>query len=266
MTATQQLAAEYRPSQTPAQDFDALFHGEHRFHGFARVARIADPALPPEIAPFSFLSAGLARHLIDELDLRPRQRLADLGCGRGGPGLWLARTARAELVGVDFSPVAIECAREHAETTALPHPARFLVGDLTATGLDEASVAAAVSIDALQYAHDRDTAAREIRRILRPGGRLVLTGWHPRTPGDPRVPERHRYTDWPGLLHNAGFASVRCHHRPAWDTAWTRIYRIALSLGDPGEDTALAGLQDEAHRRLRTAHLLRRVAITAELP
>ncbi len=59
---------------------------------------------------------------------------------------------------------------------------------------------------------------------------------------------------------------MRCHHRRAWDTTWTRIYRIALSLGDPGKDTVLAGCQDEAHRRLRTAHLLRRVAITAELP
>ncbi|MFE9476880.1 hypothetical protein [Streptomyces griseofuscus] len=40
-------------------------------------------------------------------------------------------------------------------------------------------------------------------------------------------------------------------------------YRVALQLGDPGPDTALAGLQSEARRRLPTAHLLRRVAVTA---
>lgn len=47
---------------------------------------------------------------------------------------------------------------------------------MIATGLDEASVAAAVSIDALQYAHDRDTAAREIRRIDPPAFRSSANG------------------------------------------------------------------------------------------
>ena len=49
---------------------------------------------------------------------------------------------------------------------------------------------------------------------------------------------------------------------PAWDAAYQGTYRTALTLNtEPG--TALAGLQGEARRRLLTAHLLRRVAVTA---
>lgn len=51
--------------------------------------------------------------------------------------------------------------------------------------------------------------------------------------------------------------------RPEWDALRTRFYQIALDLGDPGDDTALTGLQDEARHRLPLAGLSRRVVITA---
>ncbi|WP_127361663.1 class I SAM-dependent methyltransferase [Actinacidiphila soli] len=248
---------------TAADEFDALFHGEAHRRAFSRACHLADPALPPDVEPFSFLSADLLHHIAAALALTEDSTLADLGCGRGGPGLWLARTAHARLVGIDFSPVAVAQAQHRATTLGVGDRAHFAVGDLTATGLPDASVSAAVSIDALQYAHDHTAAAAETRRILRPGGRLVITGWHPRQHGDPRLPDRHRHTHWPTVLRAAGFSTVECHDRPAWSDTYLRIYRTALQQGDPGRDVALAGLQGEARRRLPTAHLLRRVAITA---
>ncbi|MFG2227697.1 class I SAM-dependent methyltransferase [Streptomyces sp. NPDC048644] len=180
-----------------------------------------------------------------------------------GPGLWLARAAHADLVGVDFSPVAMAQARQRAATYAMKGKARFVVNDLTTTGLPHASMSAVVSIDALQYAHDRAAAVEEARRILRPGGRPVVTDWHPLSPGDPRLPKRHRHSDWPAVLHAAGFTTVECHARPAWTETYLRTYRVALHLGDLGPDTALIALQSEARRCLPTAHLLHRVAATA---
>ncbi|MFG1953962.1 class I SAM-dependent methyltransferase [Micromonospora sp. NPDC048830] len=259
-------SAADREHPTPSAEFDALFHGEHRSGGFARVARLADPALPEEIEPFSFLSTDLLHHIASALALQPGDILADLGCGRGGPGLWLARDGHAKLVGIDFSPVAVAQARQRAALFGLDRNARFVTSELTATGLPDASVSAAVSIDAIQYAPGRTAAATEARRILRPGGRLVLTGWHPRTPGDPRLSARHRDTDWPAVLRTVGFTAVRCHTRTTWTDIYLRIYRTALQMGDPDGDTALAGLQSEARRRLPTAHLLRRVAVTAIAP
>src|SRR5207248_36766 len=82
-----------------AADFDAAFSAAAESPGIRRVWELAEPDLPPQVEPFSFVSAGLLRHVARALDLSsPGQMLADLGCGRGGPGLWLARETGASLV------------------------------------------------------------------------------------------------------------------------------------------------------------------------
>jgi SAM-dependent methyltransferase len=67
----------------------------------------AEPTLPSEIEPFSFLSLAMLDHLAAWVALSPGLTLVDLACGGGGPGLWLARASGAALVGIDFSPVAV---------------------------------------------------------------------------------------------------------------------------------------------------------------
>ncbi|MGW6456951.1 SAM-dependent methyltransferase [Streptomyces sp. NPDC055078] len=74
-------------------------------------------------------------HIAAELALKEGEVLADLGCGRGGPGLWPARAAHADLVGIDFSPVAVAQARQGAATYEMKGTAHFVVNDLTTTGL-----------------------------------------------------------------------------------------------------------------------------------
>src|SRR5262249_35900178 len=124
-----------------------------------------------------------------------------------------------------------------------------------------------ICIDALHFAADRTVAAREAFRILRPGRRLVLTNWQPRTPGaDPRLPSRLHDLDWAAILNQAGFVDVVTEARPEWHDLFTRVYRIALEQGDPGDDSALAALQDEAREALPTADLLHRVVSTATRP
>jgi ubiquinone/menaquinone biosynthesis C-methylase UbiE len=113
---------------------------------------------------------------------------------RGGPGLWLARSRGVSLIGVDFSPVAIQQASGRV-VFGPAQAARFVVGDLAATGLPDAVADAVVSIDALHFAADLPAAGREVLRILRPGHRLVLTGWQPRTADAARLPSRLRI-DW----------------------------------------------------------------------
>ena len=48
------------------------------------------------------------------LQVGPGQKIADLGCGRGAPGQWLARTTGAALVGIDISATALDQARAQA--------------------------------------------------------------------------------------------------------------------------------------------------------
>ena len=86
--------------------------------------------------------------------------------------------------------------------------ARFIVDDLAATGLPDASVDAAIAIDTLAYAANKMAVLNEIRRIVSPRGRPVFTSWHPGIPGDQRLPYRHRDTNWPDLLSAAGCKEI----------------------------------------------------------
>jgi len=250
---------------TPAE-FDEGFAAAAASAGLRQVWQAADPDLPAEVEPFSFVSAALLGHVAWALALLPVQTVVDLACGRGGPGLWLARQAQAMLIGVDFSPVAVAQAGQRAAVFGWADLARFALGELTDTGLPDACANAVVCIDAMQFATDLTAAAREAYRLLDAGGRLVLTNWQPRIPGDPRLPARRRHTEWAGTLSAAGFAEVGVEARPEWHDYFTKIYHIALSRGDPGKDTALAALQDEARQRLPTADLVHRVVVTATRP
>jgi len=261
----QDPSAEDQPSPPTAAEFDSEFAAADRSPGLRRVWQQAAPDLPPEIQPYSFVSVALLDHLGDALALSPGTTLVDLGCGRGGPGLWLAQSRGAALIGVDFSAVAVQQATDRAALFGLTEQARFVVGDLTATGLADGAADAVVSIDALHFAADPTAATREALRLLRPGGRLVLTNWQARSPADPQPPSRMRI-DWATTLGSAGFAEVRVESRPEWHDLFTRVFQVALELGDPGDDDGLALLQDEARQMLPQAQLVDRVVGTATRP
>jgi hypothetical protein len=55
---------------------------------------------------------------------------------------------------------------------------------------------------------------------------------------DTRLPARTNI-DWPPLLRSAGFADIATEARPEWHDTWTRVYQVALDLGDPGGTTCL---------------------------
>jgi SAM-dependent methyltransferase len=253
------------PSPPTAAEFDGEFATVGGSPGLGRVWQQSSPGLPPEIEPYSFVSVALLGHVADTLALSPGTRLVDLGCGRGGPGLWLAQSRGAILIGVDFSAVAVQQATERAALFGLAERARFVVGDLAATGLADGAADAVVSVDALHFAADPTAAAREALRLLRPGGRLALTNWQARRPVDTRLPSRLRI-DWAQTLGSAGFGEVRVESRPEWHELFTRVFQVALELGDPGEDVGLASLQDEARQALPQAHLVDRVVGTATRP
>lgn len=263
--AGDQAAAE--DSGPPAaSDFDEGFTAAQASSGLRRVWRAAEPDLPPEIEPFSFVSINLLDQVAAGLGLSPASSLIDLACGRGGPGMWLAKKAGADLTGVDFSSVAVEQATQRADLFGLSDRARFIVGNLEATGLPDLAFDAAVCIDAFHMPVDMPRAAGEALRILRRDGALVLTDWQPHTAGDDRLSPRRRALDWTRLLRDAGFVDIVVEARPEWHETFTRVYRTALEIGDPHDDPALAALQDEARRRLPDADLLDRVVVTARRP
>lgn len=130
---------------------------------------------PLEVQPWGATTWSVLGQLVAAAKLQPGQLVVDIGCGRGGPGLWVARATGAQLVGVDWSAVAVEQARTRADHFVPPGRARFVVGDLSDTTLEPAQGDVVMCLDALPYARDRGAALREAHRLLRPGGRYLAT-------------------------------------------------------------------------------------------
>jgi ubiquinone/menaquinone biosynthesis C-methylase UbiE len=151
---------------------------------------------PQGVEPFSFVPRKGLDRVLAELRLGPGDHLVDLCGGRGGIGLWFASVSGARLTGVDFSPVAIAAASRRAAAFVPRSRASFVVADAADTSLPAKTASAVVCIDALQLVPDRHGLLREVARVLRPGGRVVITTWE-RRGGEPadlpaRVLDRRR--------------------------------------------------------------------------
>ena len=219
--------------------------------------------LPPHLLSTSLLGwAGIAE-AVAALRLSAAGTLVDLACGRGGYGLEIAARTGARLIGVDFSAEAVRQAREQARR--LGATADFRVGDLAATGLADGSATAVLCVDAIQFAPQPAAAYREIRRILAPGGRVVLTNWEPRNPGDERLPVRLRHVDLRAGLTGAGFEDIEVRERPGWRDQERAMMEEAAGL-DPGDDPALRSFHEEALRAPLIQGLTRRVMASATAP
>ena len=157
---------------------------------------------PEEVAPTSYITMPLLRRMAQSIAAGPGASLVDVGCGRAGPSLWVARETGASLVGVDLASVAVEHAAQRAQEFGVADRARFEVGDCTALRFAEHTFDAAMSVDVLQVVPDLPAALREVARIVKPRAHFVFTTWDrdlapPGTP--PPVPD-HRL-----LLRAAGF-------------------------------------------------------------
>jgi len=179
------------------------------------------------------------------LQLAVGSTLLDLACGRGGYGLEVARRTGARLIGVDFSAEALRQAGQQA--ARLGRDAEFRLGDLTATGLEAGSVSAVLCVDAVQFADPIEAAFAEMRRVLAPGGRAVLTGWEALDPDDGRVPARIRQISFSTGLAGTGFTAVEVVDRPAWRERERTMWEEAAGL-DPGTDPSLQSFHDEGVR------------------
>jgi SAM-dependent methyltransferase len=229
--------------------------GYTRWRASAAHAALMGHGLPDSVQPFSFVPIEGMRFVLGELALEDGQTLVDLGCGRGGPGLWLAAQAGAELIGVDGSRVAVQDARERVSLFEGVASARFEVADVTQTGLPTACADAVVSIDVFQLVGDKAAMITEMSRLLRPGGTVVLTTWEGSGEVDERFPR-----DTGALLD--GFSAVSVVEQPAWLSRQFEIYERAVA-ADDGTDQAVTDIAGEARRSLPEREYLRRVVVTA---
>jgi ubiquinone/menaquinone biosynthesis C-methylase UbiE len=109
--------------------------------------------------------------LLQHLALRPGLRLLDVGCGPGSTHQELRRRG-VHVLGLDASFGMVREAR----AAASPDPrSQYVQGDAQALPLPEGRFHRVTALHMLYHVPDRAQALAEMRRVLRPGGRLVLS-------------------------------------------------------------------------------------------
>jgi demethylmenaquinone methyltransferase / 2-methoxy-6-polyprenyl-1,4-benzoquinol methylase len=143
------------------------------------VRRMFDRIAPVYDAMNRTMTAGLDRRwrrLTAEAVVRPGDRVLDACCGTGDLAI-AGRGAGGTVTGLDFSDRMLERARRKAPAL------EWVRGDLLALPFEDGSFDAATVGFGVRNVEDLDRALRELRRVLRPGGRLgILEITRPRGP------------------------------------------------------------------------------------
>jgi len=130
----------------------------------------------------------------------PRQaRVLDVGCAIGTFAVELARRTDAGVVALDFSVTALRTAQQLAREARLADRVAFLAGAAEVTGLRSASFDLVIAADVIEHLVDPDAFLREVVRLLRPGGVLVLESPNTLFRQFPAYPRLRRLADRLGL-------------------------------------------------------------------
>jgi SAM-dependent methyltransferase len=109
---------------------------------------------------------------LDAAHVTSGTRLLDAGCGAGLLAL-LAHLRGAHVTALDAAPTLLAVARERVPAADVRE------GDLEALPFADSSFDAVTAVNSIFYAADMAAAARELARVVRPGGRVVITAWGP---------------------------------------------------------------------------------------
>lgn len=112
------------------------------------------------------------KDLLRYLDLKPGDRLLDLGCGAGGLSAYAADQTGATVTGIDYAASAIETAKRR--TMERRDRLTFLQADMNALALSPQSFRAAFSLDTVYWVADIRQALASFTRLIEPGGHLGI--------------------------------------------------------------------------------------------
>ncbi len=118
----------------------------------------------------------VGEELCEALDLRAGQKVLDVAAGNGNASLAAARRF-CEVTSTDYVPALLAHAEKRAAADGLKMA--FREADAEALPFPDGSFDTVVSTFGVMFTADQDRAARELVRVVRPGGRIGLANWTP---------------------------------------------------------------------------------------
>jgi SAM-dependent methyltransferase len=168
--------------------------------------------MPTLVKPFYTMMA-------EQLDLRPDDDLLDVGCGSARMLAEQASHVRY-VAGLDASELQVGMARKRLAERLSAGTAEIVLGDAMALPWEDGRFSAVNCLNCLKFVPDPPKALREMSRVLRPGGRAVLTLDPPVRHPD-RSGKTNAFGEWQWsaddarrMMEEAGFADVSVGRTP----------------------------------------------------
>ncbi|XP_047441495.1 phosphoethanolamine methyltransferase isoform X2 [Mugil cephalus] len=163
------------------------------------------------------------KEFVDMLNLKPGQKVLDVGCGIGGGDFYMAKTFGVEVLGLDLSENMVDIAIERAISEKLPS-VQFEVADATKRTFAEGSFDVIYSRDTILHIDDKLSLFKRFHSWLKPGGQLLISdyccGKKPWTPAFEAYIKQRGYilytvSEYGKFIEEAGFCSVQAEDRTA---------------------------------------------------
>uniref|UniRef100_A0A803P7K5 phosphoethanolamine N-methyltransferase n=1 Tax=Cannabis sativa TaxID=3483 RepID=A0A803P7K5_CANSA len=187
---------------------------QYKCSGILRYERVFGPG---------YVSTGgfeTTKEFVKKLELKPGQRVLDVGCGIGGGDFYMAENFDVEVVGIDLSVNMISLALERA--TGLKCSVEFEVADCTKKTYPHNSFDVIYSRDTILHIQDKPALFKSFFKWLKPGGKVLISDYCKST-GTPSIEfsnyikqrgyDLHDVEAYGQMLKDAGFEDVIAEDR-----------------------------------------------------
>lgn len=176
-------------------------HMDHKFDDPARFARaFDDPARDAWQMP---------ARVIEALQLKAGMKVADIGAGTGYFSMRLARVPGVSVFAVDIEPKMVDYLRQRARKEQLSNVAA-VVGGAASPNLPEA-VDVILVVDTYHHLPDRASYFRDLRKSLKPGGRIAIVDFRKDAPEGPPAHFRFTPQQIQDEMQQAGYQLLSSH-------------------------------------------------------
>ncbi|PON79131.1 Phosphoethanolamine N-methyltransferase [Trema orientale] len=216
---------------------------QYKCSGILRYERVFGPG---------YVSTGgieTTKEFVERLDLKPGQKVLDVGCGIGGGDFYMAEKFDVEVVGIDLSINMISLALERA--IGLKCSVEFEVADCTKKEYPDNSFDVIYSRDTILHIQDKPALFRSFYKWLKPGGKVLISDYC-KSAGAPSIEfskyitqrgyDLHDVQAYGQMLRNAGFEDVTAEDRT---DQFIRVLQKELDVVEKDKDQFIGDFSEE---------------------